>query len=129
MAKCEYNFSMRNLIVLTSTRVLKFVIFFLNANIVQIKWTEESLHLQMANNTDILDYPRFPHRGLLLDTGRHFLPLDTIYTILSAMEANKMNVFHWHIIDDQSFPYQSSTFPSLRLDVQKQFSFYSASKN
>lgn len=101
----------------------------LTANIVQHVWTEESLYFQMANSTDILDYPRFPHRGLLLDTGRHFLPLDTIYTILSAMEANKMNVFHWHIIDDQSFPYQSSTFPSLRLDVHQQLSFFSASKN
>lgn len=67
----------------------------------------------MINSTAIKDYPRFPHRGLLLDTARHFQPLNIIYTILNGMEYNKMNVFHWHIVDDQSFPYQSQVFPDL----------------
>jgi hexosaminidase len=60
------------------------------------------------------DKPRFPWRGLMIDAGRHFIPLDVIRENLNGMEAVKMNVFHWHLSEDQGFRIESKTFPLLQ---------------
>lgn len=61
----------------------------------------------------IEDAPRFPWRGLLIDVCRHWQPVDVIKRNLDAMAAMKMNVFHWHLSEDQGFRIESKRFPQL----------------
>ncbi|MBA0088897.1 MAG: family 20 glycosylhydrolase, partial [Acidobacteria bacterium Pan2503] len=62
----------------------------------------------------IQDRPRFAWRGLMIDSARHFIPLDVIRSNLDGMEALKMNVFHWHLSDNQGFRVESKRFPKLQ---------------
>jgi len=61
----------------------------------------------------IQDKPRFPWRGLMIDVGRHFIPLDALKRNLDGMAAVKLNVFHWHLSDNQGFRVESKKFPKL----------------
>jgi Glycosyl hydrolase family 20, catalytic domain/beta-acetyl hexosaminidase like len=61
----------------------------------------------------ISDAPAYPYRGFMMDTARHYLPLDLILLNLQVMAANKLNTLHWHLTDSQSWPYQSHTFAEL----------------
>jgi hexosaminidase len=62
----------------------------------------------------IEDKPRFAWRGLMIDSGRHFMPLDVIRRNLDAMAAVKLNVFHWHLSENQGFRVESKKFPKLQ---------------
>ena len=62
---------------------------------------------------DIRDYPRYPYRGFMLDTSRRFYQVDTIKQVLDVLAASKFNVFHWHAVDDDSFPLELPTFPNV----------------
>ena len=61
----------------------------------------------------IQDQPRFPWRGLMIDSARHFIPLDVIRRNIDGMEAVKMNVFHWHLSENQGFRVESRKYPKL----------------
>ncbi len=62
----------------------------------------------------IEDNPRFPWRGLMIDAGRHFMPVEVIERNLDGMAAVKMNVFHWHLSENQGFRVESKRFPKLQ---------------
>ncbi|MGE5144342.1 MAG: beta-N-acetylhexosaminidase [Acidobacteriota bacterium] len=64
----------------------------------------------------IADAPRFPWRGLLVDAGRHFEPVEVIKRTLDGMAAVKLNVLHWHLSEDQGFRAESKRCPLLLLD-------------
>jgi len=49
----------------------------------------------------------------MIDAGRHFMPLPVIYRTLDGMAAVKLNVFHWHLTEDQGFRIESKRFPKL----------------
>jgi len=59
------------------------------------------------------DQPRFRWRGLMIDVSRHFEPVDVIKRNLDGMALVKLNVFHWHLSDDQGFRAESKRFPKL----------------
>ncbi|MGP3593984.1 beta-N-acetylhexosaminidase [Vagococcus sp. WN89Y] len=61
----------------------------------------------------IEDSPRFPWRGVLLDSARHFLPVADIKRQIDGMAAAKLNVLHWHLADDQGWRFASAQYPKL----------------
>lgn len=67
----------------------------------------------VAPAVTIEDEPRFPWRGLMIDAGRHFQPMDVIKRNLDGMESVKLNVFHWHLSEDQGFRAESKIYPLL----------------
>ena len=81
---------------------------------------ETLLQLLQNNSTSyyfptvtISDSPRFTWRGLMIDAARHFQPVDVIKRNLDAMAAMKMNVFHWHLTDDQGWRIELKNHPKL----------------
>ena len=72
----------------------------------QLVYQNELTKHLLIKSTHITDFPRYKFRAMHLDTARHFIPKKVILANLDAMAYNKFNVFHWHIIDDQSFPFE-----------------------
>ena len=64
-------------------------------------------------NLKIVDEPRFPWRGLMIDVARHFMPMDVIKRNIDGMAAVKLNVLHLHLSDDQGFRLESKSLPRL----------------
>ncbi|MBS7254858.1 beta-N-acetylhexosaminidase [Flavobacterium branchiicola] len=81
---------------------------------------ETLLQMLQNNNTSfyfpvsqISDFPRFTWRGLMIDASRHFQPIDVIKRNIDGLSAMKMNVFHWHLVDDQGWRIEMKKHPKL----------------
>ena len=59
------------------------------------------------------DAPRFPYRGLHLDVGRHFFPVEFIKKYIDVMSVFKLNTFHWHLTEDQGWRLEIEKYPNL----------------
>lgn len=62
---------------------------------------------------NIEDYPRFAYRGLHLDVGRHFFPINFIKKYIDYIAFHKMNYFHWHLTEDQGWRIEIKKYPEL----------------
>ena len=62
---------------------------------------------------EIEDWPAYPWRGFLLDEGRHFFGKETVKRVLDLMAYHKLNVFHWHLTEDQGWRIDVPGMPEL----------------
>ena len=61
----------------------------------------------------IEDKPCLGYRGMMLDVGRHFFTVDEVKEALDIMALHKLNVFHWHLTDDQGWRIEIRKYPKL----------------
>ncbi|KAF5188184.1 Beta-hexosaminidase [Thalictrum thalictroides] len=76
----------------------------------QLVWGNPS---RVASGLYIVDSPIFEHRGITLDTSRNYYGVEHILRTIQAMSFNKLNVFHWHVVDSHSFPLVLPSEPEL----------------
>lgn len=67
----------------------------------------------VVGSIEISDAPKFPYRGLLLDTSRNYFSVEAIKRTINGMGMVKLNTFHWHITDSHSFPFVVKSQPEL----------------
>lgn len=86
----------------------------------QLLYAADEKNPNTANSTSLVlpileieDQPKFQWRGLLIDSVRHFIPLSAIKRQLDGMAGAKLNVFHWHLNDDQGWRIESKRYPKL----------------
>ena len=74
------------------------------------KPTQEKISIPACR---IEDQPRFGYRGLMLDVGRHFIPVSDVKRFIDLMAHYKMNRFHWHLTEDQGWRIEIKKYPLL----------------
>lgn len=62
---------------------------------------------------EIKDAPRLAYRGMMLDCGRHFMPVDFVKQFIDYLALHKLNTFHWHLTEDQGWRIEIKKYPRL----------------
>jgi len=62
---------------------------------------------------EVVDYPRFKWRGMMLDVSRHFFSPELVKEFIDLLAAYKMNVFHWHLVDGAGWRIEIKKYPKL----------------
>ena len=66
---------------------------------------------------EIVDWPAFKIRGFMHDIGRSYLPMDELKKEIEILSRYKINVFHWHLTENQAWRLESKIFPMLNDSV------------
>ena len=74
----------------------------------------QKAHAMYVPGVEIKDSPRFAYRGLHLDVGRHFFPVEFIKKYIDLMAMHKFNTFHWHLTEDQGWRIEIKKYPRLQ---------------
>ncbi|KAI1316844.1 hypothetical protein EDD11_009422 [Mortierella claussenii] len=83
----------------------------------QIIISDDKHGLHIEQPVHIEDAPKYTHRGVMYDTSRNFYPLRSLRKHIDALSYAKMNVFHWHITDSQSWPVEIKKHPQMTKDA------------
>jgi hexosaminidase len=71
----------------------------------ELRWTAPAVEIE--------DAPRFRWRGMMIDSARHFQPISHLKKFIDVMSQHKLNVFHWHLVDDQGWRIEIKKYPRL----------------
>ncbi|MGC9395137.1 MAG: beta-N-acetylhexosaminidase [Anaerolineae bacterium] len=75
------------------------------ARVKDVAWTMPCVEIE--------DVPRFGWRGAMLDVCRHFMPKDFVLRFIDLLALHKLNIFHWHLTDDQGWRIEIKKYPRL----------------
>ncbi|KAG5913449.1 hypothetical protein E4U61_006897 [Claviceps capensis] len=77
----------------------------------------EDQQLIVEQPVTIWDFPKYPYRGVMIDTGRNFISVGKIKEQIDGLALSKMNILHWHITDAQSWPIELQSYPEVTKDA------------
>lgn len=89
-----------------------------------VEWDPQEQRLFIERSVSIIDAPLYPYRGIMIDTARNFYSVPSLLRQLDSMALSKLNVFHWHMVDTQSWPVELSVYPEMILDAYSPTEIY-----